>query len=314
MGTIRIGTRASALARWQTDHVIALWRRAEPGLEVAIVDLTTAGDDMPEAPLEVMEGTGFFTSTLERALLEGRIDVAVHSCKDLPVTSTPGLALVAIPPRGPVEDALCARDRLTLDGLPSGARVGTSSVRRTAQLRALRPDLEYRTLRGNVPTRLARVASGDLAAVVLALAGLERLALADRVTQVFAVAELLPAPAQGALALQARADDTTLARRLAALDHAISRRAVMAERTVLHLLRGGCSVPVGALARVEGPMVAVDAGVFAPEGDRAVRVEVVGATPEATGAEAARQLLARGAGEILAALERVPRVAGEVRP
>jgi hydroxymethylbilane synthase len=140
------------------------------------------------------------------------------------------------------------------------------------------------------------------------------LGLADRVTQVFAVADLLPAPAQGALALQARADDAALARRLAALDHATSRRAVTAERTVLHLLRGGCAVPVGALARIEGSMVAVDAGVFAPEGDRAVRVEVVGATPEATGAEAARQLLARGAGEILAALDRVPRVAVEVRP
>jgi len=314
MATIRIGTRASALARWQTDHVIDLWRRSEPGLHVAVVDLTTAGDDMPEAPLEVMEGTGFFTSTLERALLEGRIDVAVHSYKDLPVVSTPGLAVVAIPARGPVEDALCARDGRTLAGLPSGARVGTSSVRRTAQLRALRADLDYRTLRGNVSTRLARVAAGDLAAVVLARAGLERLGLADRITQVFPTADLLPAPAQGALALQARADDAALARRLASLDHATTRRAVTAERAVLHLLRGGCSVPVGALARVEGAMVAVDAGVFAPEGDRAVRVEVIGATSEATGAEAARQLLARGAGEILAALDRVPRVAGGVRP
>jgi hydroxymethylbilane synthase len=312
--TIRIGTRASALARWQTDHVIALWSQRESGLHVAVVDLSTAGDDLPEAPLEVMEGTGFFTSTLERALLEGRIDVAVHSYKDLPVVSTPGLAVVAVPQRGPVEDALCARDRLTLARLPPGARVGTSSLRRTAQLRALRPDLDYRALRGNVPTRLARVARGDLDAVVLARAGLERLGLADRVTQVFPVADLLPAPAQGALALQARADDQALARRLAALDHAATRRAVTAERAVLHLLRGGCSVPVGALARGEGPMVAVDAGVFAPEGDRAVRVEVIGATPEETGAEAARQLLTRGAGEILAALERVPRVAGEVRP
>ncbi len=314
MTTIRIGTRASALARWQTDHVIALWGQRESGLHVAVVDLSTAGDDLPEAPLEVMEGTGFFTSTLERALLEGRIDVAVHSYKDLPVVSAPGLSVVAVPARGPVEDALCARDRLTLAALPPGARVGTSSLRRTAQLRALRPDLDYRPLRGNVPTRLARVARGDLDAVVLARAGLERLGLADRVTQVFPVADLLPAPAQGALALQARADDQALARRLAALDHAATRRAVTTERTVLHLLRGGCSVPVGALARGEGPMVAVDAGVFAPEGDRAVRVEVIGATPEEAGAEAARQLLARGAGEILAALERVPRVAGEVRP
>jgi hydroxymethylbilane synthase len=314
MTTVRIGTRASALARWQTDHVIALWGQREPSLRATVVDLTTTGDDLPEAPLEVMEGTGFFTSTIERALLEGRIDLAVHSYKDLPVVSTPGLAVVAVPLRGPVEDALCARDGLTLAGLPSGARVGTSSLRRTAQLRALRSDLDYRTLRGNVPTRLARVAGGDLDAVVLARAGLERLGLADRVTEVFPISSLLPAPAQGALALQARADDEGLARRLAALDHGATRQAVIAERTVLHLLRGGCSVPVGAFARVEGPMVAVDAGVFAPAGDHAVRVEVVGATPEATGAEAARQLLSRGAGEILAALDRLLRVADEVRP
>jgi hydroxymethylbilane synthase len=314
MAAIRIGTRASALARWQTDHVIALWGEREPSLDATIVDLSTAGDDMPDAPLEVMEGTGFFTSTLERALLEGRIDVAVHSYKDLPVAATPGLAVAAIPLRGPVEDAMCARDGLTLAGLPSGARLGTSSLRRTAQLRALRADLDYRTLRGNVPTRLARVARGDLDAVVLARAGLERLGLADRITEVFPIASLLPAPAQGALALQARANDEALARRLVTLDHPTTRRAVTAERTVLHLLRGGCSVPVGAFARVEGPMVAVDAGVFSPDGERALRVEVVGATPEATGAEAARQLLARGAGEILAALDRLPRVADEVRP
>lgn len=314
MAAIRIGTRASALARWQTDYVIALWGEREPSLDATIVDLSTAGDDMPDAPLEVMEGTGFFTSTLERALLEGRIDVAVHSYKDLPVAATPGLAVAAIPLRGPVEDAMCARDGLTLAGLPSGARLGTSSLRRTAQLRALRADLDYRTLRGNVPTRLARVARGDLDAVVLARAGLERLGLADRITEVFPIASLLPAPAQGALALQARANDEALARRLVTLDHPTTRRAVTAERTVLHLLRGGCSVPVGAFARVEGPMVAVDAGVFSPDGERALRVEVVGATPEATGAEAARQLLARGAGEILAALDRLPRVADEVRP
>lgn len=310
MATVRIGTRASALARWQTDHVIGLWSRSEPGLEVEIVDLTTAGDDMPEAPLEVMDGTGFFTSTLERALLEGRIDVAVHSYKDLPVASAPGLAVVAVPARGPVEDALCARDGLTLAALPRGTRVGTSSLRRTAQLRALRADLDYRSLRGNVPTRLARVARGDLDAVVVARAGLERLGLAGHMTEVFAVKDLLPAPAQGALAVQARAGDGALVRRLESLDHAPTRRAVTAERGVLHLLRGGCSVPVGALARTEGATVALDAGVFAPDGAHAIRVQVTGTTPEVAGAEAARQLIARGAREILAALDRVPRVVG----
>lgn len=314
MTTVRLGTRASALARWQTDHVVSLWREHNPGLEVAIVDLTTAGDDMPEAPLEVMEGTGFFTSTLERALLDGRIDVAVHSYKDMPVESTPGLVVAAVPMRGPVEDALCARDGRTLATLPAGARVGTSSLRRTAQLRALRSDLDYRPLRGNVPTRLSRVEHGDLYAVVLACAGLERLGLRDRVTQVFPVEGVLPAPAQGALAVQLRAGDVELSRQLAGLDHAATRCAVETERLVLHLLRGGCSVPVGAFAHVEGATVMVDAGVFAPGGDRAVRVRVSGSVPAEAGGEAARQLLAGGAGEILADLKRVPRVAAEVRP
>lgn len=312
--TVRIGTRASALARWQTEHVIALWSEREPALKVEIVALTTAGDQLPEAPLEDMEGIGFFTSTLEQALLEGRIDMAVHSYKDLPVASTPGLAVAAVPGRGPVEDVLCARTGAGLSALPPRARVGTSSLRRTAQLRAIRPDLDIVSLRGNVPTRLERVVRGDLDAIVLARAGLERLGLAGHVTQVFTATELLPAPAQGAIAMQARATDRTLLRRLEVLVHEPTRRAVAAERAVLHRLRGGCSVPVGSLARPEGAHLSLEAGVFAPAGDRAVRVQVLGAEPEATGAEAARQLLARGAGEILATLERVPRVAEGVGP
>jgi hydroxymethylbilane synthase len=311
---IRIGTRASALARWQTDHVIELWRSVEPTLATTIIDLTTTGDDLADAPLEVMEGTGFFTSTLERALLERRIDIAVHSFKDLPVEVTPGLVVAAVPLRGPVEDALCARDGRTLEQLAPGARVGTSSLRRGAQLRAIRPDLDYRPLRGNVPTRLERVARGDLDAVVLARAGLERLGLAARVTEVFPIERVLPAPAQGALAIQVRADDTALARRLAALDHAPTRRAVTAEREVLHLLRGGCSVPVGAHARITRESVTVTAGVFAPDGTHAVRAERTGSDPTAVGAATARVLLDRGAGEILAALARVPRIAGGVAP
>lgn len=312
MAPIRVGTRASALARWQTEHIIALWRRRESGLEVAIVDLTTAGDELADAPLETMEGTGFFTSTLEHALLEGRIDVAIHSYKDLPVISTPGLVVTAVPERGPVEDALCARNGLTLAALPAGARVGTSSLRRTAQLRRLRADLDYRTLRGNVPTRVDRVARGDLDAVVLARAGLVRLALDRHVTQVFAPADVLPAPAQGALAVQIRAGEPALERRLAPLDHEPTHRAVTAERLVLHLLRGGCSVPVGTLATVAAGSVAIDAGVFAPDGGRAVRVQASDASPEAAGAEAGRRLIAGGAREILAALDRTPRV--EVTP
>ena len=313
MGTIRIGTRASALARWQTDEIVRLWRERDPRLAVEIVDLTTAGDDLADAPLERMEGTGFFSSTLERALLSGTIDVAVHSLKDLPVEPTPGLGIAAIPARGPVEDILCARGALTLDTLPRGARVGTSSLRRIAQIRALRPDLDCLPLRGNVPTRLERVARGDLDAVVLARAGVTRLGLADRITEVFPLERLLTAPAQGAMAVHARAGDRAITEPLAALDHAPTRRAVEAERAVLHALRGGCSVPVGAHASVDGDRIAVDAGVFAIDGSRPLRVRREGRDPVATGEAAAQALLAAGANEILAQLEREPRVAWEAR-
>ena len=312
--TVRIGTRASALARWQTDHVIGLWRAHEPELAVEIVPFTTVGDDLVEAPLERMDGTGFFSSTLERALLSGEIDVAVHSYKDLPVAMTPGLSIACVPTRGAFEDVLCARAGLTLRTLPAGARVGTSSLRRMAQLRALRADLTYEPLRGNVPTRLSRVERGELDAVVLARAGIERLGLGDRATEVFSPADVLPAPAQGALAIQTRGDARPLIARLAALEHPPTRMAVDAERALLHQLRGGCSVPVGALARFDDGRVRLEAGVFALAGSPAHRVTVEGGVPEAVGAAAARELLARGAGAILEALDRLPRVAMEREP
>jgi hydroxymethylbilane synthase len=309
--TIRIGTRASALARWQTEHVLGLMRAHDPALRAEVVPFTTVGDDLVDAPLERMDGTGFFSSTLERALLAGDIDVAVHSFKDLPVAVTPGVVVACVPRRGPVEDVLCARFGQTLSDLAPGARVGTSSLRRMAQLRALRPDVEYVPLRGNVPTRLARVERGDLDAVVLARAGIERLGLGDRATEVFTTEQLLPAPAQGALAIQTRTDAHALHARLAALDHAPTHRAVLAERALLHQLRGGCSVPVGALARVDGGELRLEAGVFALEGSPAHRVVAEGTDPEAVATAAARALLERGAGAILEALDRVPRLATE---
>lgn len=307
----RIGTRASALARWQTDTIARLWRESDPDVRLEIVELTSQGDDMPDAPLERMEGIGFFTSTLERALLAGEIDLAVHSYKDLPVASTAGLVVAAVPARGRIEDALCARDRMTLATLPAGARVGTSSLRRAAQLRSLRDDLDLQPLRGNVPTRIERVVRGDLDAVVLAAAGLDRLGLIAHATELFTVERVLTAPAQGAMAVQARAGDGALLRSLERLEHRPTRRAVETERTVLHELRGGCSVPVGALARAEGERLTVRAGVFAPAGDRPIVVEAEGTDPQVTGREAARRLLEQGAGEILAALEREPRLAWE---
>lgn len=314
MTRVRIGTRTSALARWQTDHVVGLWRLVEPGLEVEVVPFSTVGDDLAEAPLEVMDGTGFFSSTLERALLEGAIDVAVHSFKDLPVASTPGVDVACVPERGPVEDTLCARDGLQLQDLPADSLVGTSSPRRTAQLRRRRPDLRYVSLRGNVPTRIGRVEKGELDAVVLARAGLERLGLGSRITQVFAADDVLPAPAQGALAIQTRDDDGPLRQRLAALEHVPTRLAVLAEREVLHQLRGGCSVPVGAFARVEADQVHLDAGVFALEGSPAFRSTAIGHDPRVAGAEAAQRLLEQGAGAILEAMDRLPRWVMEPRP
>jgi hydroxymethylbilane synthase len=307
----RVGTRGSALARWQTDNIVALWRSRDPDVQIDIIELTTDGDQLAEAPLERSEGTGFFTSTLERALLEDQIDVAVHSYKDLPVATTPALTIAATPVRGPVEDALCARDGCRLDTLPPGSRVGTSSIRRTAQLRTLRPDLDYRPLRGNVPTRVQRVATGHLDAVVLATAGLQRLELLRYVTETFPVERILTAPAQGAIAVQTREADSARRRALGALEDAATRYAVETERALLHGLRGGCSVPVGAHARVRGEAIVLSAGVFSPAGDRALRVEIEGSDPEALGAEAARRLLDQGAGEVLAEVEREPRVTWE---
>lgn len=308
MTTIRIGTRGSALALWQARHVARLVRRAAPGVKVTLVEIVSTGDTVADVPLTTVEGTGFFTATLERALHAREVDVAVHSFKDLPVEATPGLRIAAVPERGPVEDVLCARDGMTLAALPPGARVGTCSARRTAQVRAMRADLEIRPLRGNVPTRVGRVASGELDAIVLARAGLMRLDLGAHISEIFPVARLLPAPAQGALAVQCRARDTELAAVLSALDDASVRRAVVAERTVLYALGGGCSVPVAALAVHDAGSLLLSAGVFALDGQRACRADLRGWDPVALGEAAARQLLAAGAAEILAEFNRTVRL------
>jgi hydroxymethylbilane synthase len=311
--TIRIGTRGSALARWQTDHVAGRLRAADRALALDVVTITTAGDALPEVPLAHLEGMGFFTSALERALLAGEIDVAVHSMKDLPIDGSPDLAVGAVPERAPVEDALVARAGLTLATLPARARVGTSSARRTAQLRAMRPDLVFEPLRGNVPTRIERVRAGDLDAVVLARAGLERLGLAAHVTEILPVERVLPAPAQGALAVQARRADHEVMARLATLDHPATRRAVEAERTVLALLGGGCAVPVGAHARDDGLVVRLVAGVFDPQGGAAVVAHAEAAEPERAAEHAARQLVAGGARALLEAHAKTPLVEEERR-
>jgi hydroxymethylbilane synthase len=305
---IRIGTRASALAQWQARYVASRLADIAPDVRLAIVELVSEGDRIPDVPLVDVEGTGFFTATLERALLDGAVDVAVHSYKDLPVDATPDLIVAAVPARGPVEDALCARDGLMFGALPKGARIGTCSARRTAQVRALRPDLDIRPLRGNVPTRIDRVTSGDLDAIVLARAGLVRLGLAAHITDVFPLDVMRPAPAQGALAVQCRSADAGLRDRLSALDDADTRRAVTAERALLHALGGGCSVPVGAHAVCDGSSIALSAGVFSLESPRSATAELRGADPVSLGEAAARRLLELGAGEILRAFNRTARL------
>lgn len=335
MTAIRIGTRGSALALWQARHVAARLHTLAPHVAVELVEITSTGDRITDVPLTDVEGTGFFTATLERALADGRVDVAVHSYKDLPIDHAPSLVVAAVPPRGPVEDALCVRRQeagarssqcesaavesaqsaksaaapsaksLPIPSLPPGARIGTCSARRTAQLKAMRPDLDLRPLRGNVPTRVAKLTSGELDAIVLARAGLVRLGLEAHITEIFPATLVLPAPAQGALAIQCRSADGEMISLLRGLDDEATRRAVDAERMVLHALGGGCSVPVGAIATIEEGEVQLTAGVFALDRPQQVQVEVRGRDAHAVGHEAARRLLDLGAGEILASFGKV---------
>jgi hydroxymethylbilane synthase len=293
--------------------VAGLLARNLPGLDVELVEITSLGDRVTDVPLSHVEGTGFFTASIEQALMAGQVDIAVHSFKDLPVDFTPGLVVAAVPQRGPVEDVLCAREGRTLATLPSGARVGTCSARRTAQVRMQRTDLELVPLRGNVPTRVGRI-KDDLDAVVLAKAGLVRLGLDGAITEEFTADRMLPAPAQGAMAIQCRADDRDLILRLSVLNHAPTRQAVDAERAMLHELGGGCSVPVGGLAHIDGTAIHLTAAAFSLQSLPAARAKQVGADPEEVGKRAAAELIAHGAGPILAEFQKQiqsPILAGE---
>lgn len=311
---IRVGTRASTLALTQTG-VIATQLAASPGLTVELVHITTDGDRLTGS-LATLGGTGVFVTTLRDALLSGRCDVAVHSLKDLPTGPSEGLVIAAVPERADPRDALCARDGLTLAELPLGARVGTGSPRRAAQLHALRPDLDVVDIRGNVDTRLRRVAPGDLDAVVLAAAGLARLGRLDAATDLLDPAVMSPAPGQGALAVEAREADvglgtgprSPLGRALAALDHAPSRLAVTAERALLARLEAGCAAPVGVHARIVGSLLALDAVVCRPDGTAQLRRSLEVPLPQSAqarlpvarqlGADLADALLADGAAEL----------------
>jgi hydroxymethylbilane synthase len=301
---IRLGTRASALALAQSGQVADALR--EQGLEVELVHITTQGDTS-SAAIQQLGGTGVFVNALRDALLAGEIDVAVHSYKDLPTAAADGLVIAAVPPRQDARDALCARDGLTLGELPGGSTVGTGSPRRMAQLRALGLDLDVVPVRGNVDTRLGKVGH-ELDAVVLARAGLARLGRLDAVTETLDPLQVLPAPAQGALAVECRADwaaDSDLVAALKALDDPDSRVTVDAERALLRALEAGCSAPVGGLAVVavgdDGPEVFLRGLVAALDGSDTVRLSATGPTHDAVGVgeRLAAELLDLGASQLM---------------
>jgi hydroxymethylbilane synthase len=302
---IRVGTRRSILATTQSGHVAEMIRTLL-GREAELVEVTTEGDrsQADGTPLATVGGTGVFVTALRDALLRGDVDVAVHSLKDLPTYPEAGIALAAIPTREDPRDAVVARDGLTLGELPAGSRVGTGSPRRVAQLHALGLGLEISGIRGNVDTRIAKVRSGEFDAVVLARAGLARIGRLDEVTEVLDPLQMLPAPGQGALAVECRADDAELVAALVALDDDHARAAVTAERAVLATLEGGCSAPIGALAEVvegeEGNEIWVRAVALSLDGALAVRKSASGAPTDAVGVgtRLASEMLADGAARL----------------
>jgi hydroxymethylbilane synthase len=306
---LRLGTRASKLARWQADWVAARLRSL--GHTVDLVPITTHGDADAAAPITSFGGTGVFTKELERALLANEIDLAVHSLKDLPTDVVSGLVLAAVPPRESASDVLVSRGRETLEQLASGAVVGTGSLRRQALLRSARPDLCVIDVRGNVDTRLRKLDDGEFAALVLAEAGLRRLNLAERIAQVLSPPTMLPAVGQGALAVECRLDDAEVRNALAALDDPPTRAGVLAERSLLAHLRGGCLAPIGAWGRVDNGVLHLSAVVLSSDGTRRLDVydadaHLDPAHAEALGRGVAESLLEEGAADLITA-SRQPR-------
>jgi len=304
MTALRLGTRASTLAVTQSEHIAARLRD-ECGVEVELVTISTEGD-RSAAPLATMGGQGVFVAALREALVRGEVDFAVHSLKDLPTTPDPRLVLAAIPRREDARDVLVARDGLTLGELPRGARIGTGSPRREAQLNALGLGVDVVPMRGNVDTRIGKVASGDVDGVLLARAGLLRLGRADEATEVIDPLQMLPAPGQGALACECRVDDDVTTRLLERLDDRDTRAAVTAERSLLATLEAGCSAPVGALAEIadgdDGDELWLRAVVGDVSGSSTIRLSASGLPSEAAavGERLAVEMLAEGADALVA--------------
>jgi hydroxymethylbilane synthase len=297
---VRIGTRGSRLARWQAEWVAEELRRRK--VEVELVPLATEGDRKDQGALAQLGAIGIFTREIQRAVLENRVDLAVHSLKDLPTAPTPGIHLAAVPLRGPCEDVLVTREKRVLVDLPRQSRIGTGSLRRGSQILYLRDDLQIVPIRGNVETRLQKLESGEYDGIVLARAGLLRLGLEQYVHQIFETHEMIPAVGQAALGLEIRTEDIELQTCLNQIDHRPTHQAVLAERTLLNDLRGGCLAPIGGWAReVEKHCLQLDAVVLDPQGKKRLFQSQSGPLGEAQtiGKEVAEKLLADGAAALI---------------
>lgn len=307
--SFRIGTRGSRLARWQADYVAGRLRPLVQPTPVELVEIQTTGDQVRDVPLARIGGEGVFTKEIQRALLDGTVDVAVHSLKDLPTVPVEGLILAAVPPRGPTGDVFVSQRHGSFAALPSGAVVATSSLRRRAQLQHRRPDLRCVDIRGNVETRLRKLAEQGLDATILAHAGLERLGLNDAITEILDPSWMLPAVGQGALGLECRADDALTRSVLEQLDDLTTRHAVEAERNLLASLGGGCQVPIGAAAVVRAGQLTLRGAVLAPEGTERIDGQVSGNSAAASdlGRQLAEELLRRGARALLGKIGPGPR-------
>jgi hydroxymethylbilane synthase len=300
MARLRIGSRGSQLALWQANHISALLR--ERGHEVELEIIKTTGDKITDVALAKVGTKGMFTKEIEEALAEGRIDLAVHSLKDLPTEVSSGFEIAAVTTRENPHDVFCSRKYKSIEDLPQEARVGTSSLRRQAQLKAVRPDLEIQPLRGNVDTRLRKLEAGEYDAIILAAAGLNRLGKTELVRQVIPAEVMCPAAGQGALGIEIRAGDSATRQHLAFLDDAAARATTTCERALLNKLGGGCQVPIGAFAEVRNGRLHLEAIVADPDGSKVLRESLDGSDPIQLGESVGETLLQRGGDAILEAV------------
>lgn len=297
-----IGTRQSLLALWQSNHIASLLRKQYPDCQVTLKKIVTKGDRILDVPLAQIGGKGLFTKEIETELLDGTVDLAVHSLKDMPTVLPEGLCLTAITTRANVGDAFVSNKYASFSELPQGAVLGTSSLRRKAQLLAVRPDLKIVDLRGNVDTRLRKLDEGQMDAIILAAAGLERLGHADRIREIIPTTVCLPAVGQGALAIECRSDNKEVRDMLAFLNDLPTKQATDAERAFLGLIEGGCQVPIGVHAEVENDNVKIEAVIASLDGSKVLRNNITGSAANASdlGRKLGQQMLAEGGEQILA--------------